>query len=97
MALQKKIEIEGRAYINTGNGPLTLGMQTVEFDAYCKITSLTGNKTQANITIECVGEQKKIVQQYTVPLSVAERAPNFIKQAYVYLKTLPEWAGATDC
>jgi hypothetical protein len=34
-------------------------------------------------------------RQYTCPLDL--NGPNPIKQAYLHLKSLPEFAGATDC
>ena len=43
---------------------------------------------------------------FTKDIKLAERSysfsanldgPNFIKQAYLYLKTLPEFSDATDC
>jgi hypothetical protein len=36
-------------------------------------------------------------KHYKFTASVSDGAENFIKQAYAHLKTLPEFAGATDC
>lgn len=72
--------------------------------AYCRIGSLSGDKNLLNITVntymdhDAVLSGKGTVQQsgYDFVPSVEDNAPNFIKQGYEYLKTLPEFAGATD-
>jgi hypothetical protein len=49
------------------------------------------------VVVECKADNYSVNKQYTVPFSVEDDALNFVKQAYVHLKTLPEWADATDC
>ena len=97
MALKKIIQVQGEAYINTADGQVSLGQQKNAFNAYCKIVSLSGTKNQGSINVQCEADGYKMVQQYQMPFSTDEGAPNFIKQAYLHLKTLPEWADATDC
>ena len=97
MALRKIIELEGESYIRTGQGSFSLGTQKTAFSAYCKIINIVGDKTGGQVTIECQGEKQKITKQEMVVFSTEDGAPNFIKQAYEYLKTLPDWADATDC
>ena len=67
-------------------------------DAYIKIENVTGNKLQirADVSIHKKVDGQIIERTYYtfVPSMDGE---NFIKQAYEYLKTLPEFAGATDC
>ena len=97
MALRKIIQVEGEAFINSQNGRVTIGLQKTAFSAYCKIINISGNKQQGRATLECSANNNKIIQHFEIPFSVEENAPNFIRQAYVYIKSLPEWANATDC
>lgn len=97
MALRKIITIEGEAFVETPSGKISLGKQKTAFTAYCKIVNLSGDKVDGRVTVECVGDNCKTVNQYFVEFSVEDGAPNFIKQAYIHLKTLPDFAEATDC
>lgn len=97
MALKKIIEVQGDAYVNSAQGSVNLGNQRVAFTAYCKIVAISGNKENGKVIIECSSDNSSITKQENVPFSVEENAPNFIKQAYLHLKTLPEWADAIDC
>lgn len=97
MALKKIIEFEGEAFVSTPEGNISLGRQKTAFTGYCRITNVSANKTIGRITVECQADSYKMERYYQVPFSVEDGAPNFIKQAYVYLKTLPEWANAVDC
>lgn len=97
MALRKIIEVEGDAFVLTQNGSVSLGPQKTAFSAYCKITNINGNKETGKVTVECVDKNYKISKNYMVQFSVTENALNFVKQAYEHLKTLPEWADASDC
>lgn len=97
MALRKIIQVEGEAFVNTPSGQISIGNQKTAFTAYCKIVEIRGNKERGNVTVECKSENYSISKQYVVQFSVEDGASNFVKQAYVHLKTLPEWADATDC
>lgn len=97
MALKKIMEIEGEAFVGTPEGNISLGRQKAAFTAYCRIASVNANKTIGRITLECKSDNYSMEKYYQVPFSVEDGAPNFIKQAYVYLKTLPEWKNAADC
>ena len=97
MALRKIMTVEGEAFVETQSGNISLGVQKGSFTAYCKIVYIDGNKSTGRITLECSDGKYRKPLQYSVPFSVADDAPNFIKQAYEYLKTMPEWADAVDC
>jgi hypothetical protein len=97
MALKKIIDTEGLVTVSTPFGEIKNGTKSVSFLAYAKVIQITGNKTQLTATVSFSGESNQFVQQYQVPVSVANGAPNFIAQVYEHLKTLPEFAGATDC
>jgi len=67
-------------------------------DAYIKVHSVTGGKSQITCLIGFhvdPDEQQFTATQHTFTPSMD--GGNFIKQAYEHLKTLPEFAGATDC
>jgi hypothetical protein len=82
MALQKTIDFKG----------VTVG------DAYIKVQSFSGSKELLKFdaaTYSRAGEQALTVSSFEMPYSIDGGNP--IAQAYQHLKTLPEFAGATDC
>lgn len=97
MALQKFMQFEGAATIQTPSGAMNGGNVQVNFSAYIKVVSIKGDKSNVVAKVEFKGETQNFSKQYEVPVSVSENSPNFIKQVYEYLKTLPEFAGATYC
>jgi hypothetical protein len=97
MALRKIIEAEGKSVIQTSIGTINNGNQKVSFSAYIKVVSIGGDKSQIIANVEFTGDVAQFTKQYNVPVSVNSDAKNFIAQVYEHLKTLPEFAGATDC
>ena len=97
MALKKSIELKGDAFVRTPDGVIKNGSATVSFLAYVKVVSVSGTKNEfvANVTLS--DATTTLTRQYEISASVAENSKNFIAQAYEHLKTLPEFAGATDC
>lgn len=78
---------------------ITISGKDVTFpDAYTKVTSIQGTK---ELIVACFESRPDAVG---IPFAwgAASFAPsldgdNFIRQAYLYLKTLPEFANAVDC
>lgn len=69
-------------------------------NAYIKVETLSGNKNTLEITVIIYSEKdgaKAPVQATKHTFSPSMDGGNFIAQAYAHLKTLPEFAGATDC
>ena len=97
MALRKIIQVEGEAFINAQSGTISIGQQKTAFNAYCKIISLSCDKLKGRVTVEYAGDNYKMNKTFAIDLSAKDGDQNFIKQAYLQLKTLPEWADATDC
>lgn len=97
MALRKIIEAEGKSVIQTPVGAIENGIQKVSFSAYIKVTSVSGNKNKISAIVQFSSDATQFTKEYVVPVSVEYGSPNFIAQTYVYLKNLPEFAGATDC
>jgi hypothetical protein len=82
MALQKTINFKG----------ITVS------DAYLRIQSFSGSKKLLKFELAThyrSGEQALTVSSFEIPYSIDGSNP--IKQAYNYLKTLPEFSGSTDC
>lgn len=97
MALRKIVEAEGPSFIQSSIGKIEAGIKKVTFVAVCKVTSVTGSKDCLNINVSYISDVAKYECSYFFEPSVADGSPNFIKQAYLHLKTLPEFAGAEDC
>jgi hypothetical protein len=86
MALKKTIE-------------LTLyGEKIFLQNAYIKVDRVSGNKTQVELKYVVYSKKDgEIVEEKFAYFSPNMDGENFVKQAYEHLKTLPEFAGATDC
>lgn len=73
-------------------------------DAYHKVVFIGGNKDILSITVgvfmsKAASDSKmNPINQFSYSFipSVGSSAPEFIQQAYEYLKTLPEFAAAVD-
>lgn len=73
-------------------------------DAYVRIDSVNGNKQQLGIIVRVYKDKAAADgnyaylenRYYNFEPSVETGSPNFIKQGYEHLKTLPEYADAVD-
>jgi len=71
----------------------------VEMDVYITVEHASATKTKGACNVRyrkdsaAGGIVKDTVFQFTPDMD----GPNFIKQAYLHLKTLPEFADAEDC
>ena len=97
MALRKIIEVEGKSVIQTSIGSIENGTQRLSFSAYIKVIRINGDKNELTADVNFAGDIAEFNKKYVLPVSVADNASNFIAQVYEYLKTLPEFANATDC
>jgi hypothetical protein len=97
MSLRKIFEVEGPSFIESPIGTIQAGIEKVTFVAVCKITSISGSKTRLKFNVSHIGDVATFERSYSFEPSVADGSHNFIKQAYLYLKTLPEFSGAEDC
>lgn len=97
MALRKLVEVEGEAFLHSPIGQVSIGNQKTAFSAYCKIINLSANKLNGQVSVSVEGEKFSTVSHYPVIFSVEENSPNFIRQAYLHLKTLPDFANSIDC
>lgn len=97
MALRKIVEIEGQSFVKSSLGTVETGTQKITFSAVCKVTAIRGNKTELEFDVSHTNDTNQFHRSYSFQPSVAEGSTNFIKQAYLHLKTLPEFSGAEDC
>lgn len=95
MALSKKLTFSGRSFIETPVGRLDAGFASVEMNAYIKVERVSASKDSASADVSFTEGEKKSSSSYTFQPKLD--GGNFIKQAYEYLKTLPEFADAQDC
>jgi hypothetical protein len=67
-------------------------------DAYLKVSGFSGNKStlQAVVTVQAA-LGKPIIDSNQISIPYVLDGKNPIAQAYEYLKTLPDFAGAVDC
>jgi len=67
-------------------------------DAYCKICKVSGDKGELHYDINIMdlpeGKSYRVLSYKFVP---DMEGKNFILQAYLHAKTLPEFASAVDC
>jgi hypothetical protein len=97
MALRKIVEVEGESYIESSVGIVKTGIEKATFAAVCRITTISGSKTKLNIKVLHIGDAATFERSYSFEPLVSDGSENFIKQAYLYLKTLPDFSGAEDC
>ena len=73
--------------------------ETISFsNAYVRIDQTTTNKARCLATYKIFRNKNgQELQQRLINFSLDLDGPNPIKQAYLHLKTLPEFEGATDC
>lgn len=71
----------------------------ISFDSvYIKVSTVTGNKESMTAAIEYKdGANGPILETKNIRFPVNLDGQNSIKQAYEYLKTLPEFANSIDC
>lgn len=66
-------------------------------DAYIVVHSVEGTKQSLNTVVHLRGKDIAVTKLFKFKPTVDETSDNFIKQAYLHLKSLPEFAGAVDC
>ena len=99
MALKKAITVSGMGFISgIGIVVKTGETTTITPPLYIKVESVAGDKANIKAAVtfkdEATGEY---LMRKDYNLAPNMDSGNFIAQAYAYLKTLPEFANATDC
>ena len=98
MALTQSITLKVQVLRSVPGGQ-TLSTKTIDedfTDIYVKVESVNSskNKTTASVGFR-LDETQLFYKYYEFPLDL--EGPNPIQQAYLHLKTLPEFADAIDC
>ena len=68
-------------------------------DAYIRVESINGTKNSLSFSVVAYNKKDndmEVAQNMFFVFAPEINGTNFIKQAYGYLKTLPEFAGAKD-
>jgi hypothetical protein len=67
-------------------------------NAYIKVIHVSSTKEMGIITYKLFkGQSEKELVEKVIQFSIDLDGPNPIKQAYQFLKTLPEFSDAVDC
>lgn len=94
MALKKIITISGKSRVEE-NGLSSSIPFSIEETTYIKVEKISGDKSLLNADVSWTGESVRGRRSYAFAPNLG--GANFLAQAYAHLKTLPEFAGATDC
>lgn len=96
MALQKTIKVSGNASL-FGDGFNIHSIQLEkQIDSYIKVSNVNGNKNNIQFNVSYFNDDVEIGIK-TFNFTPTLDGDNFIKQAYLHLKALPEFADAVDC
>ena len=96
MALRKSFKIEGDAQISI-NGLSLVEQYTKDMGScYIKVETVGGNKLEQLVNVS-IKNDAGVTRNISCSFAPDMAGDNFIAQAYAHLKTLPEFAGATDC
>jgi autotransporter translocation and assembly factor TamB len=95
MALKIKSSKVVQAWAEIDGVRVSLGDQAINAELYVKVNLVEASKESgvAHLLISANGSAQMQSQNFKINLD----GKNFIAQAYDHLKTLPEFAGATDC
>lgn len=74
------------------------GERIVFSNSYIRVDGVDADKHRAVMRVSVrSGQAGRSLESRTYSFAPDMDGPNFIRQAYLHLKTLPEFAGATDC
>lgn len=74
------------------------GKTVVIADAYCRVDTINGSKNTMAIQLGIYSDQgQTLVAKKTYQFLPDLNGENFIRQAYLHLKKLPEFDQAQDC
>lgn len=96
MALTKTLELSADKVLRIADGDVLVGKEQLTLpDCYIKVESVAGDKNLVSAKVLISAQNIALVRAYEFAPDMEEG--NFIKQAYVHLKTLPEFEGAVNC
>lgn len=95
MALSKQLTFPASVTLTGEFGTIRQEDELVLMTAYVKVATIEGSKESMQATVSFSDKRISLFKKYEFTPDLD--GENFIKQAYEHLKTLPEFAGATDC
>jgi hypothetical protein len=97
MALLATISELAPTFANTSLGPIELDKhQFLMQGVYVKVENVFSNKIKGTASVSFTHNNNKLCEK-AFEFSLDLEGPNPIKQAYLHLKSLPEFFDATDC
>ena len=99
MAIMKTKRLQGAVMIQTPSGLVSTGEQTdVERKVIVRVVRVEGGKEKMTaITQQSSTDNLSSFGDASYDFTPDMEGDNFIRQAYLHLKTLPEFAEAEDC
>jgi hypothetical protein len=101
MALNMNTSVQAVRTTTVGNRVIEQTSVTYEVQkAYVKVLDVIGNKEMINFSLGFFDNKNGNLlydKNFEFMPSLGENDPNFIKQAYEYLKAFPEFSEAVDC
>jgi hypothetical protein len=98
MSLKKQIVKTGTALVHFEGATDTLPNYTKDFgEVYIKVETINASKDRCVALVSFTSADTKYDKAFEFVPSLSDSAGNFIKQAYLHLKSLPDFAGAVDC
>jgi hypothetical protein len=97
MALKNLMEIEGDLFLKTEHGQISKGKDLIGGIFYVKVEDIRATKNKASANVSFKKDKIEFFKKYAFEVSVADNSSNFIKQAYEYLKSLPEFVNSENC
>ena len=97
MALTKQLQLKAFLTKTCEGQLLSETQEDVLASFYIKVFKVEASKPLSRAFVEMSGNGIALMRQYTFQADHDDAAANHIKQAYEYLKTLPEFSDATDC
>jgi hypothetical protein len=95
MALKHNITVSGEVTMRSVQlGLVNLGEQSHLLEAIVKVHSVTGTKEEVTADVRFIANNHGFSKQYKFTPQMD--GDNFIRQTYLYLKSLPEFQGAVD-
>jgi ubiquinone biosynthesis protein COQ9 len=98
MALSRNIELDVTVQtIAADAGVVSTEQSTATYEScYTKVAFVSGTKELIKFSVE-TRLTDELTKTSTYSFTPSMGSDNFIRQAYMHLKTLPEFEGAVDC
>jgi len=95
MALEHKFNFDVQKISRVNGATFSSDNESRSKLCYIKVSEISGNKEEIMFNVLFKSSEFSLHKSYSMIPDL--EGPNFIKQAYLYLKSLPEFEGAVDC